>query len=87
MRRALPILLLALAACGSKDGSSSNDSAPGPAGDPLANLAAPLSDESALRLEALISRAIPTVLQNAKEAQYRNVRPGVGGSGCGEVAP
>ena len=87
MRLAPLILALLLCGCGSQGSESSGEGEGGAAGDPLANLAAPLPDDQAARISALISSAIPAVLQNAKEAQYRNVRAGVGGSACGEVAP
>ena len=87
-------LLLLLAGCGSDDGGA------GAGGDPrdrqdadaaaaanamLANLAAPAEDPA--RLREIVARAMPLALPGAKDAAYRNLRSGAGGSVCGEVAP
>jgi hypothetical protein len=86
MRSGLLILRL-LAGCGSKGGGgqAANDAYAASGNDLLDNLAIPAGDDPA-RLQALIDRAMPTAIENAKDAQYRNVRSGAGGSVCGEVA-
>ncbi|HEY0414103.1 MAG TPA: hypothetical protein VGD66_13280 [Allosphingosinicella sp.] len=82
----LPILLL-LSACGAQP-EAGNDAAAAPAGaqDPLANLQLADPAAEAARLQALVAQAMPAALRDAKDARYRNVRAGAGGSACGEVA-
>lgn len=84
--RKIALLLLILAGCGSKPGSEAADPAAPGGNDLLANLAVAAPDDAA-RLQALIERAMPAALARPKDAQYRNVRAGTGGSACGEVAP
>jgi hypothetical protein len=83
--RKLALILVLLCGCGPKAADESVDAA-GAGTDLTANLAAAASPGDATRLQALIDRAMPAALPNAKSAQYRNVRGGAGGSACGEVA-
>jgi hypothetical protein len=79
-----PILLL-LAGCGSRGGGDANgaDGALPPELTP--NMEA-VEANSAARVQALIDKAMPAALPDARTAQYRNVRAGGGGSACGEVS-
>ncbi|MBV9929327.1 MAG: hypothetical protein JO013_00060 [Alphaproteobacteria bacterium] len=79
-----PILLL-LAGCGAKDGVDANNMADAPPPDLMPNLAA-VEANGAAQVQALIDKALPAVLPDAKTAQYRNVHPGPGGAACGEVS-
>jgi hypothetical protein len=85
MKQACLILLL-LAGCGSRSDSGNGGEEAPAAVDALANLQLPTPEEEAARLRALVARAMPAVLPGAKDARYRNVRAGTGGSACGEVA-
>ena len=80
------LLVLTLAGCGSKESADSSNAADARAQDPLANLQTPDSGQDPARLQALIARAMPSALPDAKDAHYRNIRAGAGGSACGEVA-
>jgi hypothetical protein len=87
-------LALALGGCGSRSdnvGSGNvvdNEAAAvgAEANAMVANLAGPADANDPARLQALIAQAMPAVLSDAKDAQYRNVRGGAGGAVCGEVA-
>lgn len=83
MKNAWPILLL-LAGCGSKTAVDANQADPLPP-ELTPNMAA-VEANTAAHVQALIDKALPTVLPGAKDAQYRNVRAGGGGSACGEVS-
>lgn len=52
----------------------------------LANALAPVDPNDPARLQAVIAKAMPAALPDARDAQYRNLRGGVGGAVCGEVA-
>ena len=80
----LPILLL-LSACRSQAGEEDEQggASPAPAGVDE-NSAAP-GDEAA-RLQALVGRVLPAALGGDREARTRNLKSGIGGSACGEVA-
>ena len=85
MKTLLPILLLFATACGSKDGE--NEEFAQTAAE-LPNAAAPVlpAGEDPALLRARVVRAMAVALPGAADAQYRALRPGVGGSACGEVA-
>jgi hypothetical protein len=77
------LILLLLAACGAKgEGNAETDAQ----NDLLANLQLVDRNADPARLQALIDETMPAALGNAKDAQYRNVRAGAGGSVCGEVS-
>ncbi|MBV8686834.1 MAG: hypothetical protein JOZ90_10685 [Alphaproteobacteria bacterium] len=88
MRWSLPILLF-LAGCGARAPAGGDEGADPAAGgnDLLGNLAAVNDSNDPARLQALIDRAMPSAIPRAKDAAYRNLRGGAGGSVCGEVAP
>ncbi|MDB5694360.1 MAG: hypothetical protein JWO81_3423, partial [Alphaproteobacteria bacterium] len=83
---------LLLAGCGSRGGGGGNvaDNEAAAVGAEanamLANLGAPSGQDDAARIRDLIARAMPAAMPDAKDAQYRNLRSGVGGAVCGEVA-
>jgi hypothetical protein len=52
----------------------------------LANALAPADLNDPARLQAVIAKAMPAVIPDANDAQYRNLRGSVGGGVCGEVA-
>jgi len=79
-----PILLL-LAGCGAKDKADANSAAADLPPDLMPNLAA-IEANNAANVQALIDKAIPAVLADAKSAQYRGVHAGAGGAACGEVS-
>jgi hypothetical protein len=86
MKKLWPILFL-VAGCGAKNGADTNAEAvnAAAAADLMPNLAE-IEAASAVNVQALIDRAMPAALPDAKTAQYRNVRPGAGGAACGEVS-
>jgi hypothetical protein len=83
-------IALLLAACDSKSGGDAVDNEAVAAGSEanalLANMAGPVDPNDPARLQAVIAQAMPAAIPDAKDAQYRNVRPGAGGAVCGEVA-
>lgn len=85
MNKLVPILLLLLAGCEARDDSEAGQTI-ALQNDLLANLENASTDQDPARIQALIDRAMPAALPAAAKAQYRNVRGGVGGSACGEVA-
>jgi hypothetical protein len=52
----------------------------------LANALAPADPNDPARLQAVVAKAMPLAMPDAKDAQYRNLRAGAGGAVCGEVA-
>lgn len=94
VRGSVAALALALGGCGSRSdsvGSANyvdNEAAAvgAEANAMVANLAGPADANDPARLQAVIAQAMPAVLPDAKDAQYRNVRGGAGGAVCGEVA-
>ena len=85
MKRLTLLLVLLLAACGQRDGAEDNQTVPLQQ-DLLAGLDPLAAGPDTARLQAMIDRAMPAALPDAAKAQYRNLRAGVGGSVCGEVA-
>jgi hypothetical protein len=85
MTKTWPILLLLLAGCGAKDNVDANSAAGDIPPDLMPNLAA-VEANSAANVQALIDKAMPAVLPDAKTAQYRGVHAGAGGAACGEVS-
>jgi hypothetical protein len=83
MKNIWPILLL-LAGCGSRNGADANAEGALPP-ELMPNMEA-VEANTAARAQALIDKALPAALPDAKTAQYRNVRAGGGGSACGEVS-
>ncbi|HMJ93413.1 MAG TPA: hypothetical protein VK472_04870 [Allosphingosinicella sp.] len=84
MKRLLPYLLLA--ACGSETPDQSAEEAPAL---PPATLPA-TGNEAAMDpaiLQARVDSAMKAVLQDSDGAAYRNVRPGLMDTVCGEVDP
>ena len=83
MKTILPILLL-LTSCGSQGGEDDGAERSGnalPAVDQVADAGA--ADLAAL--QAKVERAMAVALPNVVGAEYRGLRPGAGGSACGEV--
>jgi hypothetical protein len=83
------VLALLLAGCGSRGGDVADNEAAAAGADAnalLANLGAASGPDDAARIQDLIARAMPAAMTDAKDAQYRNLRSGVGGAVCGEVA-
>jgi hypothetical protein len=81
------LILLALAGCEDRGGGPE----PSPEAGAEQNLALeggllPSGAADPAKLQALIDKAMPAVLPNAKAARYRDVRAGAGGAACGEVA-
>jgi hypothetical protein len=87
MKTFWPILsLLLVAGCGAKSGGDVNaGGGDAPPQELTPNLEA-VEANSAAHVQALIDRALPAELGDAKGAQYRNVRAGAGGAACGEVS-
>jgi hypothetical protein len=84
MKRFLPFLLLA--ACGSETPDESAGEAP--AAPPTALPAS--GNEAAVdpaMLQARVQAAMKAVLQDSEGAAYRNIRPGLADTVCGEVDP
>ncbi|HEX5183409.1 MAG TPA: hypothetical protein VFW19_09695 [Allosphingosinicella sp.] len=86
-------LALSLAGCGGKPedrGGNVVDSEAAAVGAEanamIANVVTPEDPNDPARLQAVIDRAMPTALPGAEDAQYRNLRGGIGGAVCGEVA-
>jgi hypothetical protein len=83
--------VLLLSGCGSGGGGEVRDrdaeAAGAQANAMLANLASLSPADDPARLRDLVAKAMPAALPDARDAQYRNLRSGVGGSVCGEVAP
>ena len=83
------LILLLVSACGSNGEEES------PAGDDgmraeeqavAAGLADPAATADPAQLQALVAGAMAAAMPDAKDVQYRNVRPGSAGAACGEVA-
>jgi hypothetical protein len=87
MRKIALILLPLVAACGSQNSPQEAADEDTSASLEAEDLAPSAAGTDPAQLQSLIDRAMPAVLQNPGEAEYRNVRPGAGGSVCGEVAP
>lgn len=82
------LILLLLAGCGAKTADEGADGAGAGEADPFANAAAVAAGPAdPARVQDLALRGMAGILRNPKGAQYRDVRPGVGGSACGYVAP
>jgi hypothetical protein len=81
------LILLLLAGCGSKTTDEGGGDAAMAEGDPFANAAAAAGADDPARLQDLVVRGMAGVLQDARNAQYRDLRAGVGGAACGYVAP
>jgi hypothetical protein len=84
MKKPWLILLLA-AGCGSRNNVGAGNGAEGIPPDLTPNLAA-IEANRAVEAQALVERAMALAMPDAKDAQYRNVRAGSGGSACGEVS-
>lgn len=80
------LILLLLAGCGAKDTEETEGNALGVPEGLTAPLPAGPPGQDPAALQALIDRAMATTLPNAKDAQYRNLRPGTAGAVCGEVS-
>jgi hypothetical protein len=85
MKKCVPFLLLVVAGCGARGGGDDNQTA-ALQENLLADLETSNSAQDAARLQSLVDRAMASALPDASKAQYRNVRAGVGGAACGEVA-
>jgi hypothetical protein len=85
MKKTWPILLLALAGCGASGGVDANNAAADAPPDLMPNMEG-LEENSAAHVQALIDKAMPAVLADAKTAQYRGIHAGPGGAACGEVS-
>ena len=88
MRKSWPILLpplLLLSGCGSEGATDSDEVAAAPE-QPALDL--PVADAGAdeARLQDIVRRAMASALPDAAGARYRNLRAGVGGAACGDVA-
>ena len=81
----MPILLL-LAGCGGENEVPDGDEPAPPAEAGALELPVPAAGEDPVKLQDLIRRAMVSALPDAEGARYRNLRPGVGGAACGEVA-
>lgn len=87
---AVPIALLLAGCDSSKSGVEPVDNealaAGAAANAALANVIVPADPNDPARLQGIIAQAMPAAIPDAKDAQYRGVRAGAGGSVCGEVA-
>ncbi|TFI57997.1 hypothetical protein E2493_12435 [Sphingomonas parva] len=83
MRNTIATLLLLLAACGDRTPDSAGEGAAA-AQPPGADLPGAAGDDAA-RIQALVDRGMAKE-PGARAARYRNLRAGVGGAACGEVA-
>jgi len=83
MRKLIAILLL-LGGCSGAD--EPVNEAVALSEELLANLDSAAPGDDPAQLRALIDRAMPVALPDVPTPHYRNVRAGVGGAACGEVA-
>jgi hypothetical protein len=81
----LCVILLLLAGCGSRNNADPANGAEAIPSELMPNLAAIKANREA-EAKALVERAMATAIPDAKNAQYRNVRPGAGRAACGEVS-
>ena len=84
MKKLLPILAL-LASCNSQ-AEEENAAAETSLGNTAAAPAGLPGGQDMAALQAKVMRAMAVGLPGADSAEYRNLRPGTGGSACGEVA-
>ena len=83
------LILLLLSACGSDgegEGSAGADGMRAEEQAVAAGLADPAGTADPAQLQALVAGAMAAAMPDAKDLQYRNVRPGSAGAVCGEVA-
>ncbi len=85
----MSLILLLLAGCGADaDDEGGEEPSATALEDPFANAAgAGGGAEESARLQDLVFRGLAPILPDARNAQYRDLRAGVGGSACGYVAP
>jgi hypothetical protein len=88
MRRLHPILLplLLLSGCDREAPTAPEEESGTQLAGTGPDAALPPGSEDPARLQELIARAMPAVLPDAAKARYRDIRAGVGGAACGEVA-
>jgi hypothetical protein len=84
MKKLASVLLILAAGCGSQADNGNVQSAIQE--DLLSGLQANSAATEETRTKALIVKAMATAIPDAESARYRNIRAGVGGAACGEVA-
>ncbi len=85
MKRLVSLSLLLAAGCGPQT-DQGNEQTAAIEEDLLAGLQSNSAAQDETRIKALIERAMASAVPNAATARYRNIRAGVGGAACGEVA-
>jgi hypothetical protein len=85
MKKLVPLLLALATGCG-PPAVPENGQTVAIEGNLLAGLQSDTAAQDQARIKALIDRAMPAAIPDAATARYRNLRAGVGGAACGEVA-